>query len=39
MVDLHIPTLKKWDQTKNVHHPFVFAMVIGTNVGVVLPWA
>jgi hypothetical protein len=36
-MDLHIPTFRKWDQIKKVFRPFIFIVVICTNVGG--PWA
>jgi hypothetical protein len=38
MVDPHITTLKQWDSTEDFVHPFVFILIIGTNLGVVSPW-
>jgi hypothetical protein len=38
MVDPHITTLKQWDPTENFLHPFVFILIIGTNVRVISPW-
>ncbi len=38
MVDLHIPTIKKLDRTKDILHPFIFIVIIDTNVNVVSTW-